>query len=209
MNKIFIAVPCPETVAAEFSQSLALISGHLVSQGHTINVAISIGSYLAKNRRELAEHFLSTDFDHILWLDADMTSPPDAGQRLLSHDVDIAACNYRRRRFPNPTFVAWNSKGKLLSGESEEVKLTEESPDTEFVDVTGLGCCMMKRSVLERLKPPYFIIDYDKKRKLEVGEDVYFFQQCKDKGIKVLCDNALSKQVSHIGVFHFRWDLSY
>jgi hypothetical protein len=208
MCKIFIAVPCPETVASEFAQSLALVTGHLVSQGHIVNVAISIGSYLAKNRRELTEYFLKTNFEYILWLDADMKIPPDAGQRMLDREADIVACNYRRRRFPNPTFVACNYKGKFFA-ESEEVQVKEDSPETEYVDATGLGCCLIKREVIEKAGPPYFVIDYDKKKKLEIGEDLYFFKKCKDNGFKVLCDNLLSKQISHIGVFHFRWDLSY
>jgi hypothetical protein len=208
MSSIFIAVPCPESVASEFAQSLALLSGHLVSQGHTINVGVSIGSYLAKNRRDLVEYFLKTEFEYILWLDSDMAFPPDAGQRLLEHDADIVACNYRRRRFPNPSFVASRYNGKFFN-EPEEVELKEDSPETEFVDSIGLGCCLMKKGVFDKVKSPYFMIDFDKKKKIEIGEDIYFFKQCKENGIRVMCDNALSKSLSHIGVFHFRWNLAY
>ena len=98
--RIFIAIPCPEKVHAEFAQSLAVISAQLVATGHTVEVGICIGSYLAKNRRELSELFLKHDFDYLFWLDSDMKIPPDAGNKLLSHNVQIAACNRTRNRHP-------------------------------------------------------------------------------------------------------------
>lgn len=204
--RIFVAVPCPETVHAEFAHSLACLSANLVATGHAVEIAISIGSHLALNRRQLSEYFLKGAFDHLLWLDSDMRVPPDACNRLLSHDVDIAACNYRKRRFPDPIFVARNFPGEF-NGQSSEVKVTENSPETEFIDATGFGCCLMRRSVLEKIEPPHFVFVYDPEKKREVGEDLYFFEKCRRHGIKVLCDNALSKRISHIGVFHFDWDL--
>jgi len=208
-QKILIAVPSTEQVAAEFAQCLSLATGYLVSQGYTVNVALNIGSYVGKNRRELVQYFMSTDFEHIWWLDYDMTFPFDAGSRLLQHDVPIVGCNYRKRRFPNPSFIAGRSTKKSIIDGSDPVELTNESPDTEFVDVVGHGCCLVKREVYEKLGEPYYIIDYDKKRKMEIGEDIFFFQKAKDKGYKILCDNTVSRQLSHIGVFHFRHDLSY
>ena len=32
----------------------------------------------------------------------------------------------------------------------------------------------------------------------EIGEDVYFFNKCRDAGVKVYCDHALSWEVGHI-----------
>ena len=206
--RIFIAIPCPAKVHAEFAQSLAVISAQLVATGHTVEVGICIGSYLAKNRRELSELFLKHDFDYLFWLDSDMKIPPDAGNKLLSHNVQIAACNYRRRRFPNPTFIACNFKDEFY-GPSDEVKISEDSPETEFIDATGFGCCLIRRDVFDKVETPHFIVEYDKEKNLEIGEDLYFFEKCKRHGIKVLCDNELSKRISHIGVFHFKWNLSY
>jgi hypothetical protein len=206
--RIFIAVPCPEKVHSEFAQCLAMMSAQLVATGHTVEVGICIGSYLAKNRRELSEFFLNHNFDYLLWLDSDMMIPPDACTRLLSHNVEVAACNYRKRRFPNPIFIACNYKDEFF-GPSEEVQVKEDSPETEFIDATGFGCCLIRRDVLERIEKPHFIVHYDEKKNLEIGEDIYFFEKCKRHGIKVLCDNQLSKRISHIGVFHFNWNLSY
>ena len=208
-NKILIAVPSTEQVAAEFAQCLSLATGYLVSQGHTVNVGLNIGSYVGKNRRELVQYFLSTDFEYIWWLDYDMTFPIDACARLLKHDAPVVGCNYRKRRFPNPSFLACRTDKKSILDGGETVELTDKSPDTEFVDVVGHGCCLVKREVYENLGEPYYIMDYDKKKKLEVGEDIFFFQSLKNKGYKVLCDNLLSKEISHIGVFHFRYNLSY
>lgn len=209
MSKIFIAVPSSEQVAAEFAQCMALATGYLVSQGHTVNVGVNIGSYIGKNRRELVQYFLGTDFEYIWWLDYDMTFPLDTCVQLLKHDAPIVGCNYRKRRFPNPIFVAHKCPNKSIIEGGVSVELSDESPETEIVDVVGHGCCLVKREVYEKIGEPYYIMDYNKKKKLEIGEDIFFFQNVKNAGYEVLCDNVVSRQVSHIGVFHFRYDLSY
>lgn len=200
MSKIFIAVPSTEQVVAEFAQCLSMSTAYLVSQGHTINVALNIGSYVAKNRRELVEYFLNTDYEYIWWLDYDHTFPIDACSRLLKHNAEIVGCNYRKRRFPDPVFIGYRN-------DTGTVELTDDSPPTEYVDILGMGCCLVKREVYEKIGPPYYIMDFDKKKRLETGEDIYFCQKAKEKGYKVLCDNELSKEISHVGIYHFRYKL--
>jgi hypothetical protein len=209
MSKIFIAIPSTEQVVAEFAQCLSMSTAYLVSQGHSVNVALNIGTYVAKNRRELVEFFLKTDFEYIWWLDYDHTFPIDACSKLLEHNTDIVGCNYRKRRFPNPIFIAHrsNDKNKSAIESSVSVELTDKSPPTEYVDIIGMGCCLVKRQVYEKIGEPYYIIDYDKKKKIEIGEDIYFCQKAKEKGYKILCDNELSKEISHVGIYHFRYKL--
>jgi len=208
MSKIFIAIPSTEQVVAEFAQCLSMSTAHLVSEGHTINVALNIGSYVAKNRRELVEFFLKTDYEYIWWLDYDHTFPINACSRLLEHKTDIVGCNYRKRRFPNPTFIAHKSNSKNnITENSKIVELNDKSPPVEFVDIIGMGCCLVKREVYEKIGEPYYIIDYDKKKKLEIGEDIYFCQKAKDNGYKIVCDNELSKEISHVGIYHFKYKL--
>lgn len=209
MSKIMVCVPSTEQVSAEFAQSLSMATAHLVSEGYIINVAFNISSYVAKNRRELTEYFLSTDYDYIWWLDYDMKFPSDAALKLLSHNAPIVGCNYRKRRFPNPSFVAHKSiNGLSIIDGGVCVNLSDDSPKTEFVDVIGHGCLLVQRKVYENLDPPYYIMDYDKNKKIEIGEDIYFCINVLNKGYKILCDNELSKKISHIGVFHFKYDLS-
>jgi len=209
MSKILICVPSTEQVAAEFCQSLSMATANLVAAEHTVNVAFNISSYLAKNRRELVEYFLSTDYEYIWWVDSDMKFPADACVRLLEHKVPIIGCNYRKRRFPNPIFTSHRaaSKEKSVIDEGVCVELNDDSPPTELVDIMGHGCLLVSRKVYEDVGSPYYIIDYDKNKKLEIGEDIYFCQNARAKNYEIVCDNNLSKEISHIGVFHFKYNL--
>ena len=57
------------------------------------------------------------------------------------------------------------------------------------VDVASMGGMMMKPTIFEKLKFPYFNTGWSKTT--YVGEDIYFYRQCKNKGIDVWCDPGL------------------
>ena len=70
--KILIAVPCMDSVAAQFAQALAMlekVGGCLVS--------FVIGSLIYNSRNDLARQAMKMDCTHILWLDSDMVFPPE------------------------------------------------------------------------------------------------------------------------------------
>jgi hypothetical protein len=50
--------------------------------------------------------------------------------------------------------------------------------------------------------------EYIPEMNLEIGEDIYFCQQAQKAGFEVWCDQELSKEVAHIGIFHFNYNLS-
>ena len=201
---IMIAVPSMEMVNAEFAQHLAMAAANLVANGIKINCAFNIGSVITIARRNLTDIFLKTDFDYIWWVDSDMKFPIDAPLRLLARNKDIVGANYRRRRFPNPNFT-----GMMGSpGSYAEFKTTDSSPAMELIDVLPHGCVLVKRAVYEKIPQPHYIQEYVPELNLEIGEDIYFCQQAKKSGYEVWCDQELSREVAHIGIFHFNYNLS-
>lgn len=201
---IMVAVPAMEMVNAEFAQHLAMACANMVANGIKINCAFNIGSVITIARRNLTEIFLKSDFDYIWWVDSDMKFPIDAPIRLLKRDKPIVGANYRRRRFPNPNFT-----GMMGSpGNYTEFKTTENSPAMELIDVLPHGMVLCKREVYEKIPQPHYIQEYVPELNLEIGEDIYFCQQAKKAGYPIWCDQELSREISHIGIFHFKYDLS-
>lgn len=201
---IMIAVPAMEMVNAEFAQHLAMAAANMVANGVRINCAFNIGSVITIARRNLVDIFLKSDFDYIFWVDSDMKFPIDAPLRLLNRNKDIVGANYRRRRFPNPTFTGMSG----TPGNYTEFQTTDNSPAMEQIDVLPHGLVLVKREVYEKIPQPHYLQEFVKELNLEIGEDIYFCQLAKAAGYEVWCDQELSKETSHIGIFHFNYNLS-
>jgi hypothetical protein len=78
----------------------------------------------------------------------------------------------------------------------------------EMCDVLPHGLCLIKREVYEKVAQPHYLQEYIPHLNLEVGEDIYFFQKCKQEGYEIWCDQELSREIAHIGIFHFNYNLS-
>lgn len=201
---IMIAVPAMEMVNAEFAQHLAMAAANLVANGIRINCAFNIGSVITIARRNLVDIFLKSDFDYIWWVDSDMKFPIDAPMKLLARNKEIVGANYRRRRFPNPNFTGMSG----TNGKFTEFQTTDNSPAMELIDVLPHGMVLCKREVYEKIPQPHYLQEYVPELNLEIGEDIYFCQQAQKAGYEVWCDQELSREVSHIGIFHFNYNLS-
>lgn len=201
---IMIAVPAMEMVNAEFAQHLAMAAANLVAHGIKINCAFNIGSVITIARRNLTDIFLKSDFDYIWWVDSDMKFPIDAPMRLLARNKDIIGVNYRRRRFPNANFTGMSG----TPGSYTEFHTTDNSPALELIDVLPHGCVLVKRSVYETIPQPHYLQEFIPELNLEIGEDIYFCQQAQKAGYQVWCDQELSRETAHIGIFHFNYNLS-
>lgn len=201
---IMIAVPSMEMVNAEFAQHLAMAAANMVANGIRINCAFNIGSVITIARRNLVDIFMKSDFDYIWWVDSDMKFPIDAPIRLLNRNKDIVGANYRRRRFPNPNFTAMSG----VSGQYQEFQTTDNSPAMETCDVLPHGMVLVKRDVYNRIEQPHYIQEFVPELNLEIGEDIYFCQKAQKAGYEIWCDQELSREVAHIGIFHFNYNLS-
>lgn len=201
---VMIAVPAMEMVNAEFAQHLAMASANLVANGIRINCAFNIGSVITIARRNLTDIFLKSNFDYIWWVDSDMKFPIDAPIRLLNRNKAIVGANYRRRRFPNPNFTGMTGE----PGSFQEFQTTDNSPSMEQCDVLPHGMVLVRRDVYEKIPQPHYLQEYVKELNLEIGEDIYFCSLCKKAGFEIWCDQELSREIAHIGIFHFNYNLS-
>ena len=195
MKKILIAVPCMDMVSARFASSLATLKKGV---GDCI-VSFIIGSLVYDSRNRLAEYAVRIDADYILWLDSDMTFPPDVLERMMkvmdeNKDIDILTGLYFRRSTPF-TPVAFDvletdEKGELVFENMDDV------PDgIREVAGCGFGCVLMKTDCLFDIAgkegPVWF------SPLANVGEDCAFCMRARKYGYKIYIDPSI--EFGHMG----------
>jgi hypothetical protein len=203
--RIAIALATHEHVAARFAfdlSRLTMTTQAYAPEGTQLGVLMSAGTYVHNARQELVEALVGQGVTHILWIDSDMSFPPDALIRLLEHNVPVVGINYSHRGLP-PDYVAI----KRIDVPSEKLATTDDSTGLESVEAVGFGLVLTRIDALRKLPPiadgPWFNHEWLKDAQQWVGEDVYFCKLLNAAGVPILVDHDLSKECSHIGSFEY------
>jgi hypothetical protein len=93
-------------------------------------------------------------------------------------------------------------------GSYQEFSTTDNSPAMELIDVLPHGCVLVKKEVYQKIPQPHYLQEFIPEHNLEIGEDIYFCQKVKQAGYEIWCDQELSREVAHIGIFHFNYNLA-
>ena len=97
--KLLIAVPANGYIRFEFAQCLGELLLRLQAAGVDVSLHIEGGTLVYMAREKLAAYAINGGYDRVLWLDADMTFPPDLCDR-LAPGLPFATSVYRQRRSP-------------------------------------------------------------------------------------------------------------
>lgn len=188
--RLAIAVPALDHVSALFANDLALLYAETCRALPSVTLAMMVGTFVHQAREKLLHDVTSLwGATHALWLDADMTFPPDTALRLLTHDRDVVAANYvSRTARPRPTAMR---DGRCVSSIG--------ATGLEDVDHVGMGVFLMKASVVENIPSPRFWYSTPTET-----EDVYFCRLLRASGVTIAIDHDLSKDVGHVGTFTYR-----
>jgi hypothetical protein len=188
--RLAIAVPAHDTVPALFANDLARLYAATCAAVPIVTLATMIGTFVHHAREKLLHDVVELwGATHVLWLDADMTFPPDAALRLLAHDVDVVAANYVARVPPyRPTA---RRDGQHVS--------SADATGLEGVDHVGMGVFLMRASVVANIPSPRFWYSTPTET-----EDVYFCRQLRAAGHTIYIDHDLSKHVGHVGLQAYR-----
>jgi hypothetical protein len=211
--KVAICIPRYGDTKGEFTISLARMIAHSLSvrvEGGPLQIEIlsASSSDLPANRTELLKQAIAWQARYLLWLDSDHVFPPDTLLRLLEHKLPVVGCNQPRRSLPTgPVAVRVDDKGEM-----EHVWTTEalaRAGTVEEVHHVGLALCLMDLNVLHQVKAHVekgvgwaHWEPFDRKllpgTNARMGEDVSFFRELTDAGVKVHVDHGLSWEVGHI-----------
>lgn len=145
----------------------------------------------ARSRNMIIDTAIEHKCTHILFIDDDMEIPRDGLLKLLNHDKDIVSGLYLSGMYPHfpVAFDVVDERGHCLP-----MYLYGKEPKLYPIEAAGLGFCLIKTSVFERLEKPY--IRLGELNSEEWCDDIGFFKRVREVGIKSYID--LSVQLGHI-----------
>lgn len=187
-NKTLIAIciPSMDMVHADFAMHLAELFAYPTG---TFRVLINTkASIIALNRNISVDFAQKRNADWILFLDSDMTFPASTLKQLLAHDKYIVGATYCKRAAPFETLGA-------------PINEQERNKKSGLVEMSCMptGCLLIRTSVFDKFKKPYFRCKYDEEKEMMKGEDYFFCEVAKNLGYQIWCDLDLSKEIGHIG----------
>jgi len=198
--KVTLAIPSGGEWKSATGVSSILLVNDFMQYGlpglrtRSVHVNSTESSMLVNNRHNAVKTTLKHGATHLLFVDSDMRFPPWALRRLLSHDVPIVAANCTKRAFP-VTGTALGFDGADLDSRGKK--------GLEAVRQVGAAFMLIRRDVLEKLRPPLFLMDWVDELNGYCGEDIYFSQLVQAAGFEMLVDHELSMYIGHVGSFTF------
>jgi len=196
--QVAICVPARDQVQSIFVYHLVNLIQRCMYKNLRVELFIQTGSLISKQRQDLAQAAINSNSTHILWLDSDMSFPPDILETLLTHDLDIVAANYSTRSAPRKG-VAYKTIGKWETW----LKPSDTQPRLQQVEGVGMGCMLVKTSVFSYIPKPWYEVSWVPDLQEFIGEDFYFCKLAQQAGFKVWIDTNLNKQLKHIGISEF------
>jgi hypothetical protein len=196
---IAISIPTHGAWENDFAIGVMAMISHTASKypGLVTRVHTAASSILLQNRYDLVRMARNSGSTHMLWLDDDMTFPPDTLVRLLRAEKGIVGANYISRKPPHAPVAAKDEKRIVSHGKT----------GIEKADHMGLGVCLMAMDVFEAVPSPYFYFGWSPKDEQFIGEDVWFFRAARKAGYELWVDHDLSNEIGHIGTFEYTHDL--
>lgn len=196
---IAIAIPCAQVVDPKVMQSVATLVSYSSKKGFKITeVGITERQMVDDARNGLAEAFLSSPTEWMLWLDSDMLFPPETLEELWKTAVErnaklVTGVYYQRKGNNLPClWVRGNelSNGEVAAANTPRGKYNEyvgtftfphiDKKESFPVHAAGFGCVLAHRSVFEKMDRPWF-----KFIPGTCSEDFYFFVQASKLGYQL------------------------
>ena len=141
--------------------------------------------YMVDQVRNLAVEW-GKNYDYLFFVDSDISFDDTTLIRLLSHNVTIASGVYVQRKEPRDILEVYNS---YPDGRQYNLKWTDDLKGKIMeVDGVGMGCCLIKSSVLKSIDYPHFLYSSAINHNYAVSEDTFFCQKARKLGFKILAD---------------------
>lgn len=188
-RKILVGIPTQEYARrADFYDYL-----HILNRSVDTLIFITHDRSPANGRNIMVEEARRNNCTHICFIDDDMAFKPDTLDLLLKHDVDVVSGLYFSRSFPHQPLIfdSFDEEGHAFFHYLDDSKSSGLIP----IAAAGLGFCLIKLSVFDKLIKPYFRLgELDPE---QWCDDIGFFFRLNKLGIKCYCD--LDCKVGHIG----------
>ena len=184
-----ICVPTYETIATECYKAL----WELEDCGHDLMFEPVKGYDCARARIECCEKALEYGAEWLLMVDSDTVIPHGALSDMMQHGADVCL-GYQQWKVkcePGQTCIwkrgAWAERYMA----SELHALADMGITSKAVQGGGMGCCLVRTAILDKLPRPWFRWDVRPDGTV-TGEDIWFFNLCHDAGLNVLVDTRVA-----------------
>lgn len=194
--RLVIGGPTRDTVPASFAFDLARLYDHTRRYGpwESVTMGFIQSTYVHVGREAVLAGAIERQATHVLWLDSDMSFPPETAFWLAQHEKPIVACNCVMRD-PRLLFTAMR--------DGECIPTSPASRGVEAVDTVGLAVMLMWTDVVANLPRPWFQHGLNETGG-DIGEDVLFCRTLREAGHQIYIDHDLSKEIGHIGQHTYR-----
>ena len=136
--------------------------------------------------------------EYIFFLDVDVLIPSDALIKLLEDKKNIVSGLYFKKTYPhNPLMFR-------KVNEESYIPILDYGEGLISVDGIGLGCCLVKRDVFDKIPEPWFELP----PLSDLTEDLFFCDKAKKAGFSIFVDTGV--KCGHIGetIFDERYFLT-
>lgn len=201
MTRVLVGIP---TFDGRVGRSTWESLWRLDRAGCEVDCIAKAGYGVAMARNRIASDALDGGYDWLLMVDDDVSLPRDALANLLSHDVDVCMGWYLNRYAIGGGRLAclFRDTPSLTMYTARELLVMRDS-GTHLVRVRGggMGCCLVRASVLRGLPFPWFAwTDHGRPERslpdayactdgiASTGEDVAFCELLRRGGIPIHAD---------------------
>ncbi len=194
-NLILIGTPCYRTIHIRTVQA---IMDTLRVHPEAVH-AFQNGVFVHENDNNLVELAKQKKATHLFLVEHDMVFEPDTLGKLLEQDKDVIAASYNHRTLPlHPMIYQQAPDTKELYLMNYETLWPKETFKCFGVPT---GCTLIKMSVFDKIKKPYFSFKYKKNGKIKMSQDMYFCKKVNEAGLEVWADPNI--MISHIGDYDY------
>ncbi len=162
-------------------------------------------SLIQRARNTSVATFLKTDYERLLFIDADIEFDIESVLKLWELDKDVAVGAYSMKR-PDKPLSAWEN-GHLIE--------IEGRTDPFEVDYAGTGFMMSRRSVFEDMQKAHPELDHEEGNvgkchawfdcpiwnNTQMSEDYNYCRKFREMGGKIMLDPTI--RLGHIGSYRY------
>ena len=199
--KILIAVPTFESIYPDTFKSIY----DLDVSGHEVSFDFVRGYDCATARNRIAQRALDKEVDYVLMVDNDVVLPNDALMNLTDDLKDVCLGFYAHRGSDNlyhgNTNICrlYDEHGMKyfhypLESEytGEEMRQMAKSGEYKVkIHGGGMGCALINTDIFRKMSYPWYDWVHYKSGKM-LGEDLFFCEQCKKKGVPIYADTRVN-----------------
>jgi hypothetical protein len=171
--KVYVATPCYDMMRVETCVSLLDTFSALGGSGIECRFKSVKTSLVTHGRNLLTAGFLNSDFDYMLFVDADVEFKPEAIMRMLVPKKDIVCTPYRVKEDGMKYAVKFKNPDDIKIEPFDLVEI-EEGP---------AGLMMIHRKVFERLmdKHPELKINFDVATRTKMNKEIDAIEDAIDR----------------------------